>query len=106
MAKATTGGGLRPTAKRGSFFGTAKRILTGERPARSDTRSGLLRGDGEPGSLQAIIRADRVRRRMTWAAYSAFLGVHLSTLHKIATGVHRASELTDAIIRDKLSRNP
>lgn len=57
----------------------------------------------EPDSLQAVIRADRIRRRMTWPEYAKFLGVHLSTLHKIGTGVHQASELTEAIIRDKLA---
>jgi hypothetical protein len=39
---------------------------------------------------------------MTWPAYAKFLGVNLSTVHKIANGVHRASELTEGIIREKL----
>lgn len=71
-------------------------------PAPTDPRY----RDLDPNSLQAIVRRDRIRRRMTWPAYAQFLGVHLSTLHKIATGVHRPSELTEAIIREALERNP
>jgi hypothetical protein len=62
--------------------------------------------DLDPDSLQAVIRKDRIRRRMTWPVYAKFLGVHLSTLHKIATGVHRPSELTEAVIREALAKNP
>jgi hypothetical protein len=100
MADTTTGGGLKPAKKSRRFFNLARigKALSGKRPAREPIR--------DPDGLMALLRADRIRRRMTWPVYAEFLGVKLSTLHKIATGVHRPSELTEAIIRDTLDANP
>ena len=100
MADTTTGGGLKP-GRKSSKVGVLKRIgnaLSGKRPAADPIR--------DPDGLKTLIRADRIRRRMTWPAYAEFLGVKLSTLHKIATGVHKPSELTEAIIRDALDADP
>lgn len=57
----------------------------------------------DPDALPDLLRRDRIRRRMTWPAYASFLGVPLPTLHKIANRVHRASELTEGIIRERLT---
>jgi hypothetical protein len=100
MADTTTGGGLKPDRK-SRKVGVLARIgnaFAGKRPAGDPIR--------DPDGLKALIRADRIRRRMTWPVYAEFLGVKLSTLHKIATGVHRPSELTEAIIRETLDANP
>lgn len=92
----TTKRGLKPAPKRRSLLDRARGVLNPKPTVRKFDNL-------DPDSLQAVIRADRIRRRMTWPEYAVHLGVHLSTLHKIATGVHKASELTEAIIRDKLA---
>lgn len=93
MALTTTAGGLKRKTGAGKVG-----VLARVRKA--------LAGDTGPDGVRTLIRQDRLRRRMTWPAYADFLGVRLSTLHKIATGVHRPSELTEAIIRDTLDANP
>lgn len=98
MTNTTTGGGLPVPAKKRRFFG----LRLGSRKAEPAPVEQIR----DPEGLRAILRADRVRRRMTWPAYAAFLGVYLSTLHKIATGVHKPSEITEAIIREALAKNP
>lgn len=60
----------------------------------------------DPEGLRALIRADRVRRRMTWPVYADFLEMSVSTIYKIATGVHTPTEITEAIIRERLDANP
>lgn len=92
----TTKRGLPKTPKRRTLLDRARGVLS---PKPTKRRF----DDLDPDSLQAVIRADRIRRRMTWPEYAKFLGVHLSTLHKIGTGVHQASELTEAVIRDRLA---
>lgn len=97
MSDTTTGGGLkkpRESRKVGVLAGL-RNALGGKRNPPVPIR--------DPEGLRELIRADRVHRRMTWPVYAKFLGVKLSTLHKIATGVHRPSELTEAIIRDALN---
>lgn len=97
MGNTTTGGGLKPGQKSRKVGGLMDRLL-GKRP-----QTELIR---DPDGLKDLVREDRIRRRMTWPVYAEFLGVKLSTLHKIATGVHKPSELTEAIIRDTLAANP
>jgi hypothetical protein len=80
MTKTTTGGGLKSAR--------------GKRTVASQP--------GRPIGLADELRADRLSRRLTWPKYAALLGVKLSTLHKIAMGVHQPTELTEAIIRDTL----
>lgn len=99
MSDTTTGGGLktpRESRKVGVLAGLRK-ALGGTRTPQAPVR--------DPEGLRELLRADRIQRRMTWPAYAQFLGVKLSTLHKIATGVHLASELTEAAIRDTLDAN-
>ena len=100
MPDTTTGGDLKPVRKtrKVGFLERVGRVISGTRPAGEPVR--------DPEGLRALIRADRIARRMTWQAYAGFLDVHLSTLHKIATGVHQASEMTEAIIREAIDANP
>ena len=98
MSDTTTGGGLPEPRKKRKFFGLSL--------GRQKADPAPVEQVRDPEGLRALIRADRVRRRMTWPTYADFLGVHLSTLHKIATGVHKASEITEAIIREALTKNP
>lgn len=88
--------GLKPRKKRRSFFGLGLTKPTAKPRAEITPTNDLM----------ALLRKDRIRRRLTWPEYAKLLGIHLSTLHKIGTGVHRASEITEAIIRDALDRNP
>ncbi len=54
--------------------------------------------------LAARLRADRVRRRMTWPAYAQFMGMQLSTIYKIASGAtKKPHELTVAELEAKLA---
>lgn len=95
MREHTTGGGLKVKPKKRSLLARATSALLD--PKRSKRPQ---------SALQIELRQDRIRRRMTWPKYADFLGVHLSTLHKIAMGVHKPTELTEAIIRDTLDANP
>ncbi len=55
--------------------------------------------------LAARIKADRIRRRMSWPEYAEFMGVKQSTLYKIADGrTTRPHDTTVADIEDKLKR--
>jgi hypothetical protein len=74
---------------------TTSRGLQSARPKRKVAVPG-------PVGLAEELRADRLERRLTWPKYATLLGVKLSTLHKIAMGVHKPTELTEAIIRDTI----
>ena len=64
-------------------------------------------------SLAEILKADRVQRTnakgeigMSWPEYAEFLGVKMTTVYKIAQGVHTPRETTVARIKAKLEQNP
>lgn len=51
------------------------------------------------------LRADRLKRRLTWQAYAILLGVSQSTLNKIVQSVtDQPHELTVAKITDRLDQ--
>lgn len=64
-------------------------------------------------SLAEILKADRVQRTnakgeigMSWPEYADFLGVKMTTVYKIAQGVHTPRETTVARIKARLAENP
>lgn len=64
-------------------------------------------------SLAEILKADRVKRvnakgeiGMSWPEYADFLGVKMTTVYKIAQGVHTPRETTVARIKARLEQNP
>ena len=89
---------MQPAPKKRRFRGLADRIL-GAKPKTPDP----IR---DPEGLRALVRADRVRRRMTWPVYADFLGMSVSTIYKIATGVHKPTEITEAVIRERIGEHP
>lgn len=54
--------------------------------------------------LAALLKADRVKRRMRWKPYATWLGVKMSTLQKIVRGVtEQPQELTVAALQERLA---
>jgi len=95
---------LSPKPKKRRFFGLAD--LVTKKPETERTPIRLDPDKRDPEELRAAIKADRVRRRMTWPVYAEFLGLSVSTIYKIATGVHTPTEITESVIREKLNASP
>lgn len=86
---------------------------------RVPTRSGLTkrrRGATVPvldpnnisaDELAAVLKADRIARKLSWDAYALFLRVPLATIYKIARGLRkRPHELTKVAIIERINEVP
>lgn len=61
-------------------------------------------GMAAPADLARRLTTDRLKRKLTWPAYAAFLGLKLSTVYKIARGATtKPHDLTLVQIEERLA---